>query len=172
MLILDHIIGPILKSLGLIEIDESGEWFAVEKTPKEKGFNYDRKENNEPGLLSKFIAWVKKQWEKLKTLFTKKKAEVSQDYSTRNTVTTIQTNSGGRKKIYKCKSIPKMEANILISQGYGLEYVRYLPEDKDIQPHTVYVVIGGGKEISSSIFLRNIRYDAFYIYDEVTPPSN
>ena len=43
-LLIDGIIGPILETFGVIEIDSEGEWTRTEKKPKG---NYQKKERND-----------------------------------------------------------------------------------------------------------------------------
>lgn len=161
-IIVDGIIGPILDSLGIVQIGEDGEWVKKEREPRAK---------KESHWLEDIRAWfsgivyrIKKFWEdKFLTRAErrhKEKIETSQPQESREKTDTYYPQK-------YLKKITKFEGKSLIfSSDYKVWYGSSLPSNDEIKEGVVYVVAGGGDPISRTSCLSGIRYDAYYIWDK------
>ena len=169
--IVDGIIGPILESLGIVQIGEDGEWIKQEREPRVK---------KESHWLEDMRAWfsgivyrIKKFWEdkfltraekqhkeKIETPQHKEKIETPQPQESREKTDTYYPQK-------YLKKITKFEGKSLLSSfGYKVWYGSSLPSNDEITEGVVYVVAGGGDPVSHASYLSGIRYDAYYIWDK------
>ena len=147
-LLLDGILGPFLEFIGAIEIGENGEWKRVEKP---KG-NYDKDER------------PKKQKKEKPSKTNSEASQVAE-----KTRLVVKEPEPDKSKIYILKLISKLEGKTLLSNGYKLWYGDGLPKNDELKPGVVYVVEGKGEYVSSSPIFSGVRYDAYYIAEEVKP---
>ena len=159
--IVDGIIGPILESLGIVQIGEDGEWIKKEREPHTKKESHWLEDIR--AWFSGIVCRVRKFWEdKFLTRAEKRhkeKIEMQQPQE-----------SGQKATAYslKClKKITKFEAQALVSSGnYKVWYSSSFPSNDEITEGVVYVVAGAGEEVSHVPYLHGIRYDAYYIWDK------
>ena len=157
--IVDGIIGPVLESLGIIEINESGEWLKRERKPRTK------KERHWFEWFSGLVRRIKKFWEdKFLTRSEKRYKEKTETIQPQE----IQPHSKrNRYRLKSLKEITKFEGRVLISSGnYKVWYGDFMPEDDEIQEGVVYIVKGRGSLVSNAPVLHGIRYDGYYVWDK------
>ena len=180
-LLIDGIIGPILETFGIIEIDSDGGWTRTEKKPKG---NYQKNERCDKKSL----------WERLKEWFLallsriNKKAKPAPD-KLQNTVSDtvnslIKANEEAIKENKKIqggelRKVSKFEGKALASEGYKVWYSDRFPREDEAEEGVLYVVQGKGDPIAYTGPLAGIRQDGYYIWnngtwDELgsTPPKH
>lgn len=147
--LIDGIIGPILKTFGVIEIDQDGEWRKTEKKPKGNGLK---------SLLDRIRGYLFSLLDKLKSkrqITSKKDVGVPRQDEVKKT-----------EKHGNLRKITKFEGKALMSEGYRLYYSTRFPKDYELEEGVVYVVEGQGEPIAYSGPLSGIRFDGYYVWDE------
>ena len=157
-LLIDGIIGPILETFGVIEIDSEGEWTRTEKKPKG---NYQKKERNDKKSL----------WERLKEWFLallshlKKDTKPTPDQLIKANEEAIKENKktqGG-----ELRKVSKFEGKAMASKGYKVWYSDRFPREDEAEEGVLYVVQGKGDPIAYSGPLAGIRQDGYYVWDRM-----
>ena len=162
--IVDGIIGPILESLGIVQIGEDGEWVKQERKPRTKKESHWLKDIG--AWFSGIIRRVRKFWEE------KFLTRAERGNKKKTTVTPPAQEAPPKLNVdtYRwryLKEIPKFEGKALISSGnYKVWYGNNLPDSDEIMTGVVYIVRGSGRQVSSIPYLNGIRYDAYYILDK------
>ena len=144
-LIIDGLIGPVLETIGVITIDENGEW---KKTEKPQG-NYQKKERTDkeslPTRISKWFKGLAHEHtvthEVNKFLKEAKENQVEKDLkeAERNLATKKNVlNKLGRTRKLKLRKISKMEAKALAgSDTYKVWYGDDFPYDDEIKEKVI-----------------------------------
>lgn len=156
-LIVDGLIGPILESLGIIEIGEDGEWKKREREARA------RKESH---WFDGIKAWLSALFRCIKGLWTRKerKKRTTDIMSPSEAPNKPRTDRYIKKTL---KKISKYEGKVLLSTGeYKVWYGDSMPKESEIEENAVYIVKGKGDQISHVPVLSGIRYDGYYIWDK------
>ena len=146
---IDGFVGPLLETLGVIEIDQNGEWTRAEKKPKE---------NRLKSLLGRIRGYLLSLLNKLKgkrQVTPKKDAGVPE-----------QDEMKKPEKRGNLRKITKFEGKMLTSKGYRLYYSDRFPKDYELEEGVVYVIEGQGEPIAYSGPLSGIRFDGYYVWNK------
>ncbi len=146
---IDGFVGPLLETLGVIEIGEDGEWARTEKKPKG---------NSLKSLLGRIRGYLFSLLNKLKS---KRQIAPKKDVGV-----PIQDDVKKPEKHGNLRKITKFEGKALMSEGYRLYYSTRFPKDYELEEGVVYVVEGQGEPIAYSGPLSGIRFDGYYVWDE------
>lgn len=159
--IVDGIIGPILESLGIVQIGEDGEWVKKEREPRAKKESHWLEDIR--AWFSGIVCRIKKFW--------KDKFLTRAEKSYKKKIETPQPQESEQKapaySLKYLKKITKFEGQAFVSSGnYKVWYGSSFPSNDELKEGVVYVVAGAGQEVSRVPYLSGIRYDAYYILDK------
>ena len=150
--IVDGIIGPILESLGIVQIGEDGEWVKKEREPRAKKESHWLEDIR--AWFSGIVCRIKKFW--------KDKFLTRAERHHKEKIEMPQPKEPGQKapaySLKYLKKITKFEGQAFVSSSF--------PSNDELKEGVVYVVAGAGQEVSRVPYLSGIRYDAYYILDK------
>lgn len=163
-LLIDKIIGPVLESLGIVEIGKDGEWKETERK------SHDKEESH---FFQDIRAWffgiirrIREFWKNKFLTRAEKSYKGKTTFAPPDQIAPPELNVDTYRWRY-LKEIPKFEGKALISSGgYKVWYGNNLPDSDEIMTGVVYIVRGSGRQVSSIPYLNGIRYDAYYIWDK------
>lgn len=175
-LLIDGIIGPILETFGVIEIDSEGEWTRIEKKPK--GSHQKKVRENKENLWERFVKWfqnivsqIKSEIEKNRTTEENHHVGPERIPERLNDVASELANDIVKERVKgitgkRLRKISKFEGQALASTGnYKIWYGDCFPDDSEVEEGIIYVVKGQGDTIAYSGPLAGIRQDAYYVLD-------
>lgn len=161
-MLIDGIIGPLLELLGVIEIDETGEWKRVHK-------EYQKKERPErPSLFERIKAWFNKLWLRINEERKKPDDLLAHQWKNDEKVKAFNNPRSKVKAQEHLRKITKMEGKLLAgNEQYRLWVGDHFPYDDEIEEGVVYVIRGQGDPVApNSRYLSGIRQDAYYVWDK------
>ena len=190
-LLIDGIIGPVLETFGVIEVDENGEWTRKEHDTTRKEYQKKEREDKESlwerfvkwlqGIASRFKAEIKRNRtpeERYRAAVRKDPEELNKSISevvnnlikeneatfTKPISYETRTRNVSKEKLRK---ISRFEGKVLAANdSYRLWYGDHFPYDDEVEEGVVYVVQGQGEPISRTGILAEIKQDAYYVWDK------
>lgn len=161
--LLDNFIGPLLALLGIIEIQENGDWVVRRRKKEEAHYNKEEKKDR-PSFFKKISGDIESLWPKRKKKMTGNDKEEPELVLPK--VPLGYPGTYEKKKEPSVKRIPKMEGLALAKAGVKrICLTDRIPSGSDVEKDVLYIVQGAGEPIAYSGPLAGIRKDGYYIYD-------